>query len=162
MTFWNLRASDIPLLFVDRAEAGRYAQAIPAWKKYTEKWLSNRRDPADRRYAIWWRRERLGDQLDVTTLPEAFGNEPRMICGVDKHLWNGRNIKPPMMHLGEVASLGVLVTEGNAPKISFSLNDRPYATDVWFHTQGLWRRLASLVGCMGEMTSLSVRRTCPS
>ena len=41
------------------------------------------------------------------------------------------------MHFGDVASLGVLVTERNKPKVSFGLNDRPYATDTWFHTQHL-------------------------
>lgn len=137
VAFWNLRAADIALLFVDRAQVGRYALQIPAWKKYTAELLSSRRDREDQKYAIWWRREHIGDAGDMTAMQGLFGNEPCMICGVDEYLWNGLNLKPPMMHFGEVASLGVLTTEGNKPKISFGLNDRPYAADTWFHTQHL-------------------------
>ncbi len=137
VTFWNLRASDISLLFVDRAHAGRYATEIPAWKKHTAELLSRRRHHNDQNYAIWWRRESLDDRGDPEALKAPFGNEPCTICGVDEFLWNGLNLKPPMMHFGEVVSLGVLVTEGEKPKVSFGLNDRPYASDVWFHTQHL-------------------------
>jgi hypothetical protein len=42
-----------------------------------------------------------------------------MVCGVDEHLWNGVNLRPPMMHFDEVMSLDVLITEGDKPKVSF-------------------------------------------
>lgn len=146
VAFWNLRAADLALLFVDRAQAGRYALEIPAWKKYTEELLSHRRDREDRKYAIWWRRQHMGDAGDTAALREPFGNEPCTICGVDEHLWNGMNLKPPMMHFSEVESLGVLITEGNKPKISFGLNDRPYAAETWFHTQHLVASVSFLGG----------------
>lgn len=147
VVFWNLRAADIALLFVDRAHVGRYAAQIPAWKKYTAERLSHRRNREDQKYAIWFRRETMGDPGDRETLQVPFGEEPCMICGVDEFLWNGLNLKPPMMHFGEVASLGVVVTEGEKPKISFGLNDRPYAGDVWFHTQ----HLVASVKCSGAV-----------
>ena len=137
VAFWNLRAADLALLFVDRAQAGRYAQTIPDWKKYTAEMLSHRRDCDDKKFAIWWRSKLIGDTGDTVTLTGTFGNEPCWICGVDEHIWNGMNLKPPMMHFGEATSLGVLVTEGDKPKISFGLIDRPYSDDSWFHTQNL-------------------------
>lgn len=83
VAFWNLRAADLALLFVDRAEAGRYAQKIPVWKKYTAEMLSHRRDREDKKYAIWWRREHIGDAGDTAALQGPFGNEP---CTI---LWRG-------------------------------------------------------------------------
>ena len=150
VAFWNLRAADLALLFVDRAQAGRYAQKIPVWKKYTAEMLSHRGDREDKKYAIWWRREHIGDAGDTAALQGPFGNEPCTICGVDEHLWNGMNLKPPLMHFGEVASLGVLVTEGDKPKISFGLNDRPYAADPWFHTQHLVASVNFVGGLYGR------------
>lgn len=150
VTFWNLRAADLALLFVDRAQAERYAQAIPEWKKHTEKPLSHRRYWEDQRYAIWFRRERFGDAGDVAALQAPFGDEPCTICGVDEYLWNGMNPRSPLMHFGEAASLGVLVTEGDKPKISFGLSDRPYAGDVWFHTQYLVASVSFLGGLLGR------------
>lgn len=150
VAFWNLRAADLALLFVDRAQAGRYALEIPAWKKYTAELLSHRRDRENQKYAIWWRRENMGDAADTDALRKAFGDEPCTICGVHEHLWNGMNLKPPLMHFDEVASLGVLVTEGDKPKISFGLNDRPYATDFWFHTQLLVASVNFLGGLYGR------------
>lgn len=137
VSFWNLRASDLALLFVDRAQAGRYAQVILEWKKYTADRVSRLPHPDSPPYAIWWRRERLDGAGDMAALREPFGNEPATICAADEVLWNGLNLRPPLMHFGEATSLGVLVTDGDKPKISFELNDRPYADDAWFHTQYL-------------------------
>lgn len=150
VAFWNLRAADLALLFVDRAQAGRYAPAIQEWKKYTAELLSHRRHRDDQRYAIWWRRDRFGDAGDTASLKAPFGDEPCTICGVDKFLWNGMNLRPPMMHFGEATSLGVLVTEGDKPKISFGLNDRPYAGDVWFHAQYLVASVSFMGGLLGR------------
>lgn len=150
VAFWNLRAADIALLFVDRNRAARYELAISTWKTYTAKLLSNRRDHDGPKYAIWWHRKHKGDAGDITELQGPFGNGPATICGVSESLWNGLNLRPPMMYLGEATALGVLVTEGGKPKISFGLNDRPYATDSWFFTQHLVVSVDFLGGLYGR------------
>jgi len=151
VAFWNLRAADLGLLFVDRGQTERYAQQIPAWKRYTTESLMRDGDQAGgRQYAIWWRRERFDDAGDLAALRAPFGEEPCTTCGVDEHLWNGLNLRPPMMHFVEVASLGVLVTDGNKPKLSFGLNDRPYAGESWFHTQHLVASVSFLGGLYGR------------
>ena len=149
VAFWNLRATDISLLFVDRTYAGRYAAQIPAWKEHTGQLLSRRRFREDQKYAIWWRRERLDDHGDIEALQGIVGKEPCTICGVDEFLWNGLNLKPPMMYFSEVASLGVL-TDAERPKLSFGLNDRPYADDPWFHTQNLVASISISGGLYGR------------
>lgn len=147
---WNLRAADRAVLFVDRVQVGRYALEIPVWKKYATESLSHRQGQEGPKYAIWWRREHAGDAGNVAALTGPFGDGPATICGVDEYLWNGLNLKPPMMYFGEATSLGVLVTEGSKPKISFGLNDRPYAVDSWFHTQHLVTSVSFLGGLYGR------------
>lgn len=150
VTFWNLRAADTALRFVDRTQLGRFELAIPAWKKEAVELLSEQRGRESQKYAIWWRREHVGDAGDTTALRQPFGDDPVTICGVDEFLWNGLNLRPPMMHLGEATSLGVLVMEGSKPKISFGLSDRPYATDPWFHTQLLVASVSFIGGLYGR------------
>lgn len=150
VSFWNLRAADLALLFVDRVQSGRYAPGIPEWKKNTTELLSHRRHREDQRFAIWGRCELFDDAGGLAALQAPFGNEPCTICRVDKFLWNGLNLRPPLMHFGEAASLGVLVTEGNNPKISFGLTDRPYAGDAWFHTQYLVASVSFMGSLLGR------------
>ena len=97
--------------------------------------LSRRWHREETQYAIWRRRLRPDDTGAAQALRATFGQDLYTICGVDDILWNGLNLQPPMMHFGEVASLGVIVTEGDKLRVSFGLNDRPYASDVWYHTQ---------------------------
>lgn len=150
VTFWNLRAADLTLMFVDKAHVARYGQQIPVWKTYVAEMNANRPHREDQKYAIWWRREQMNDAGDLETLRAPFGNDPCIVCGVDENIWNGMNLKPPMMHLGEVASLGVLVTDNDKPKISFGLSDRPYASDFWFHTQHLMASVSFMGGLYGR------------
>lgn len=151
VNFWNLRASDISLRFIDRAQLGRFDLVIPVWKKETAEMLSEQRGREGPKFAIWWRRTYIGDEGDTAALREPFGDDAARICGVSESLWNGLNVRPPMMHIGEATSLGVLVTEGgNKPKISFGLSDRPYSTHSWFHTQLLVASVSFLGGLYGR------------
>ena len=52
-------------------------------------------------------------------------------------LWNGLNIVPPMMHFDTVSTLGIVTRDREHPRVSFALNGKPFASDVWFHTQHL-------------------------
>jgi hypothetical protein len=133
IAFWNLRAADLSLRFVDRTQAARYSQVMPVWKKQVAEMLAYQRGITNHTYAIWQHRE----YEDDTSQQEVFGNDPCVACRTDEYLWNGRNLQPPMMHFDEAVSLGVLVTESERPKISFGLNDRPYSTSFWFHAQHL-------------------------
>lgn len=149
VAYWNLRAADLGVLFVDRRQLGRYMEAIPVWKKHVARMLSHRRRQRQQHYAVW-SLERPGDADDLAALRAPFGDEPSTICGVHEHLWNGLNLRPPLMHFGETATLGVVVTEGQKPKISFGLSDRPYSADSWFHTQELVASVGFSGGLFGR------------
>ena len=151
--FWNLRALDMPMVFIDQNHLHRYEQIIPAWLKITTNRLAHRQFEHHRKPAIWSRRELLGNTHDahVAALRRIFKTEtPFKICGADHHLWNGLNLQAPMMILGETAQLGVLVTERDKPKLSFALGDRPYCTDLSFRSQHLVASLSFIGGLYGD------------
>jgi len=79
-----------------------------------------------------------------------FGSFKLMGCPVSIHSWNGRNVRPSMMHFDEVSTLGVIGREGGKPKVSFSLNDKPFCGDRWFHTQHLVASVSFIGGLYGD------------
>lgn len=130
VTYWNLRAADIALLFVDPDHLDRFASVIPAWEKYTAESLS--RFPEDHEQAaVWTRRE---DDLSVL---QPFGGRINMLCVIRQQSWSGGGVRAPMMHFGEAHALGTVERSGTQPRVSFPLSDKPFNGDSWFHTQHL-------------------------
>jgi len=150
VAFWNLRACDVALWFIDARHVERYEVFIPVWRKSMEEMLSYRKDKFPEHVAIWMRQDCHSDAGDVEMWKATFGDGPHTICYVDEHLWNGLNIRPPLMYFSEVASLGVLVTEPGKPRLAFGLNDKPFATDAWFHSQHLVASLSFIGGLYGN------------
>jgi hypothetical protein len=135
---WNLRAADIPLWFVDANHLQRYTSLLPGWEKRMREFVSYRRHEFDRHVAVWARCEDIYKTHE--TIDEArklFGDLQLMGCPVSMESWNGLNIRPPTMHFDQVSALGVIGQESGKPKVSFSLNDKPFCGDPWFHTQHL-------------------------
>ena len=152
VSFWNLRAADTSLFFVDRNHLARYEQALPAWNKLTKQRLSTRRFEHHRNVAVWARRETM--PADHTThasdLKQIFGEDRLTICGIDLPSWNGLNVRAPMMILGESAQLGVLITDSEKPKLSFALGEKPFSGHTFFHTQHLVASLSFIGGLYGD------------
>jgi hypothetical protein len=98
----------------------------------------------DRHVAVWSRRE----NIDEARKP--FGDIKLMGCPVSIHSWNGRNVRPAMMHFDQVSTLGVVGHESGKPKVSFALNDKPFCGDVWFHTQHLVASVSFIGGLYGD------------
>jgi hypothetical protein len=129
--FWNLRAADIQLQFVDPAHMQRYAVVRPEYEKRTLAGLAHL-DGHRRNLAIWSRAEIIDDALKL------FGGQPLTACRVaGPFFWNGGAVRSPMMMLGEASSLGAFGQELDKPKVSFALNAKPYCADTWFYTQHL-------------------------
>ncbi|WP_157376886.1 hypothetical protein [Burkholderia ubonensis] len=147
VAFWNLRAGDVSVLFVDRDHIGRYAEVIPSWKKHISEQMSHRRFHENHEYAVWWRSDRTESPEQLNELHALIGNESCLMCPIDQHRWSGSTLAAPLMHFGESSSLGVLSDDGQKPKLSFGLSDRPYATNVWFHSQ----LLVASIDCVGGL-----------
>lgn len=141
--YWNLRAADISLWFVDISHFARYAKVIPAWEKRMRKVVAHRHE-WDRYVAVWSRRK----DIEETTKP--FGNMELGHHPVSEHLWNGRNVRPPMMHLGQTSVLGVVGRESGTPRVSFALSDKPFCGDVQFCVQHLVASISFIGGLYGD------------
>jgi len=129
--FWNLRAADILLEFIDPAHIDRYALVRPEYEKRTLASLAQL-DSHRRNLAVWSRAEIIDDALKL------FGDGLITACNVSgPFIWNGGNVRAPTMMLGEASSLGVFGQEMGKPKVFFALNAKPFCADRWFYTQHL-------------------------
>ena len=123
--FWNLRATDISVNFIDPAHIQRYELIRPELEKRFRARLSHLDEPRNKP-AIWAHEENLQDALKL------FDNTSLIACRIDAF-----NMSPPLMILGEESSLGVVGDKEGKPKVSFALRDKPFCGDTWFHTQHL-------------------------
>lgn len=141
---WNLRAAAIPLLFVDLNHLSRYASVIPAWEEQMQAIVAQRRHEFDRYVAVWSQRN------DIEEIHRSFGERQFLFNQVSSHTWNGLNVQPPMMSLGERSTLAMIESEGDKPRVSFQLPDKPFCSDVWFHRQRLVASLSFIGGLYGD------------
>jgi hypothetical protein len=155
VAYWNLRASDIPLWFVDPNYINRYSNILPAWEAHARAIVSRRTHEFERQIGVWYRCDKVEDtQTAMEAALKPFEGKPLTACGVSPHLWNGRNLLPPMMYLDEVAALGVLGGDNTQRRLSFSLPDKPFSSDAWFHTQHLVASVSFLGGIYDDGLTL--------
>lgn len=126
VNFWNLRASDIDLYFYDPA----YSKRLDALKgKYTEAVLAGPSKFGDtpKRISVWGKNHQV-----IKDIP-AFQSEG-MRCSVgssesDGGIWNGLNIKPPLMHFDSQSCLATISKNQDQPVVSFELPAGPFSQD---------------------------------
>ncbi len=150
---WNLRAADIPLWFVDAKHLERYGSTIEFWDTEMRDSVQGRPHEFDRRVAVWVREESVDRekfQESVANILKPFGAKEFTFCAVGPGSFNGLNIRVPMMHFGQVSTLGVVGTEFGKPKISFPLDNKPFCSDNWFHTQHLVASLSFIGALYGD------------
>lgn len=135
--YWNLRACDIPLWFVDLAYLDRYAELIPEWAGTMQRMVENRRHEWDRRLGVWSRH-------DIGEAAKPFEGLPLIRCHVDGRLWSGA-LSPPMMYLGEASTLGVMSESSGVSRVNFALTNKPFDDDSHFYNQHLVASV-SLIG----------------
>jgi len=130
IAFWNLRATDIQLLFVDPNHWWRYEQVLPAYTKSVAESVAQLPEH-HRSFAVWTHHTRTDE---VTRL---FAGQPLTVCriGLSDHGLGGA--RPPMMVLGEESSLGVYGGAGDKPRVSFAFHTKPFNGNAWFSTQHL-------------------------
>jgi hypothetical protein len=142
--YWNLRACDIPLLFVDPLILARYEGLIPAWEKAMRERIGRYHHQWDGHVAIWTRREDLAEANKI------FPNSKLSRCHVSDALWNGYNLQAPTMHLGQGSALGIVGSESGRSKVSFALPEKPFCDEIWFHDQHLVASMSLVGGLYGD------------
>lgn len=141
VNFWNLRAADIPLQFFDTRHAARLRPRATQWA------ASVRQAPRPGGHeglALWHRRERA-----VEGEYGCFGEGPLTNCAVGDGIWNGMNVRAPVMHFGESAALAS-IDQGEKPTISFALTGKPFADDPAAHAQHYVLSVDPGVGLFGN------------
>jgi len=139
VTFWNLRASDIPLMFYDPAHGVRLELLRDFWRDH----LPQVQHPAHRQPTAVWHRP------DVAFDSSWFGKVVMSVT-TDPAIWNGRNLKAPVMHFGQTNALASIDTSREAPAITFSLVDSPIKADNLLNGQAYVVSVDPGIGLFGN------------
>jgi hypothetical protein len=149
--YWNLRATDIPLWFVDPNHLTRYTNLIPKFEKISREMVSNRSLEFDRQVGVWFRCEDIRSTEErIEAARKPFGDLDLMACPVSLYHWDRGDDRPPTMCFDEVSALGVIGKEGEKPRVSFPLNEKPFSSDAWFHSQHLVASVSFIGGLYGD------------
>lgn len=148
---WNIRAANIPVLFVDPNHIDRYGDTITSWDNIVRQMISGRRFESDRSVALWARVDvATNTQEGLNQILKPFQGKASTVCRITADIWSGGAVRPPMMHFGEVSTLGIVGTEFGGPGISFALERKPFNGDAWFHTQTLVASVSFIGGLYGD------------
>lgn len=131
VNYWNLGASGIRVRFLDIQHIARFSLTRPEYHRFLIASVAHL-SPHRQQLATWCRAE---IEAEARAL---FPDQPLTLCLIRPQIWRGRTVAPPMMMFGEEISLGVLGNgQDGRQRISFAMKDKPFASDVWFHTQHL-------------------------
>jgi hypothetical protein len=151
VTYWNLRAANIPILFVDPNHIGRYGETITKRDGAMRQMVSSRRFEFERSLALWAQVDAAHNTQEyLTEIMKPFQERASVMCRVDAGIWSGGAVRPPMMHFGEASTLGIFSNEFGRPKISFALEGKPFNGDTWFHSQALVASVSFIGGLYGD------------
>ena len=117
MNFWNLRATGIELIFVDR----RYRTRLKPMIEEHHRWLANLRrrrwhEPGS--ITIW--KQNHHEQQDLSFLSSKLISRNAGVLS-----WNGLNIKTSMAHWPRQSALGSVDESGTTPSVTFPLPEKP-------------------------------------
>lgn len=147
--FWNLRAADIPVMFVDPKHVDRYGDTIERQGKAAQQLMS--RDELRAGTAVWARVDAETNSAEsLDSLLKPFKGKAGTVCRIPGGMLTRTRVRPPTMCFSEVSTLGIIGDELGKPKISFALEQKPFHSDVWFHTQRLVASISFLGGLYGD------------
>lgn len=150
ITFWNLRATNISLMFYDPSYASRFQSSLMMWLENLRSRPSGRFG-SENSIAIW-----LGDQMAESDIA-IFGQGISRISA-RKETWNGFNIKAPYMYFSEATVLAVSdESTGGFPRMSFQLPPKPFFEDEKLYAQHMIVSVDSMNGSYSnEQTTFQI------
>lgn len=141
--YWNIRACDIALWFVDPASLDRYAELIPEWERTLQRMVEHRYHEWDRRLGVWSRQ-------DIDAAGQPFQGMQLSRCRVQDHFWAGGAVSPPVMHFGQASTLGVMGESNGVPRVNFALANKPFSDDSHFNHQHLVASMSFIGDLYGD------------
>jgi ribosomal protein S27E len=129
VSFWNLRAADIDLVFYAPTQAARLGGVKAAYLE------ALRKRPAD---PVGWRDRISIWAKSIEVLQQNNFGENTVGSVVTPTIWNGLNVVPPYMYIGDEQVVLASVTESATPlSYSFQLPEKPFSDDAVFHSQDM-------------------------
>ena len=141
INFWNLRACDFGVVFIDLDDTERFSEILPAWISRFEEYFSDTRASRTvNRISVW---SLLNPEDEAFSM---FKGHKTLHYQLSVESWNGLNIRSPMMYFDESSALGVVSNRYDNPQLTFSLTDKPFSDHPSFHTQHLVASLSFIGG----------------
>ncbi|MCK5145323.1 hypothetical protein KAR48_01130 [bacterium] len=126
--FWNLRACNIRILFVDVNYIERFEDILPVWEQdIRESQINEIFD--DNRLLVRF------CSLEEKEIPIAFRSEEYVSKLLHSVSWNGLNVHAPGVFLKSSSALGVVSSSEGRPQVDFSLANKPFSEAPKFHFQ---------------------------
>jgi hypothetical protein len=119
VTFWNLRAANIEVLFLPEQGEQRLLAAIRNWLEKVKTHLQTESN-LSKVPALWCAREK-----DWEAYKQIFDGSYSVHC-VSDGTWNGFNVKPPRVHFEQHSVLGTIDEGEGSVSVSFSLPSKPF------------------------------------
>jgi hypothetical protein len=126
--FWNLRAATVDLIFLDAKHEGRLLAIREEYLRVLLDRPRDRRSPGEG-IGLWSKR---GKKVDLAAFQTSV---TRVEIDAGDGLWNGLNLKPPLMYLGEDSVLCTSSEFRGIPSLSFELRQKPFYDEVELHNQ---------------------------
>src|SRR6266478_522059 len=125
--FWNLRAASLKVLFFDPQHEARLGEVARAYIRV----LGERpRDDTrfETEFGVW---SKEGREVDL----KPFNAKSVMRVELHEGIWNGRNLKPPLMYIEDERVLGSRSENEGIPSLTFELREKPFYDEYELHTQ---------------------------
>lgn len=128
VNFWNLRAASVEVLFFDPGHEARLGEMARAYLKLVRE--RPREDGGFESDLSIWSKE--GRNVDLAAFQEA-----KQIGRVEIRdgLWNGLNLKPPLMYMEDERVLASRSENDGIPSLTFELREKPFYEGYEVHTQ---------------------------
>jgi hypothetical protein len=133
VSFWNLRAADVELVFYDPQYHARFQILRDAFVgRFKEP------DTSETDMAVW---SKEGRDVDLTGIKL----EHVLRQTVSAETWDGFGLRPTRYHLGrEKSALGTISETGPLRELSFQLPEKPFFDEPEFHQQKVVVSVSSL------------------
>lgn len=128
--YWNLRASDIFLLFADERHWGRLRPQVESFLRDVRSEWETPPKP-EQRISIWAARDWTTEPPEI----ELAGDLPKLFCTVSDHTWNGLNVRPGLPEIDTNLTIAAVETEYGKRVAYVPLIRKPFREDQWASRQ---------------------------
>ena len=127
LTFWNMRAADIELVFYDPSHADRLGPLKDAFISHLEERPTGPLE-SDDRVGIW------SKSPDAITEEQNWGTRP-IFCSVNANTWRNPRFRPPQMQYDPQWAFSSVSTDRMPPELTFQLPKKLFYETHWLPAQ---------------------------